>query len=1369
MLVYDQQGELLARGRADGEGAWELRLSSERQPALVIAHTGGEDFTVVGTNSAWRQGSGYNWSWSRYRLPPLQQLKIYAYTDRPIYRPGQSVYFKVIVRQDDDARYSLLPEGTPVTVTLRDGRDNLLGTFAAQTNAYGSLNGAFDLAEGVGPGEYDLEFEILGERQRQPFKVQEYRKPDFQVLLNPSATRYIDGDRMQIKVDTRYFYGQPVSGANLTLRVYQVESNYYRWWDGQSQDSDENERYTWSSYSTVSRPGTTNADGQYTFTLEAKIEEDIYRRWYWWGDSLEKSSYAIEVTADDGSNQTVSAYTIVHVFNAAERLKLRTDGFYHTAGQPFTLTAQVQDLDGEPVAGREMQLTLEKWSRAERDYITITETLLTSDEDGLANTTLAITQTGYFYLRLSSQYSYRNTIEYQSGVYLLDPNGKDWESHYSSYSDSWGEFYDDNYLSLSTDKQEYKPYETARLAIESTFSGPALLTFERSQVYRSLPVELTAPLTVIEVPILETDAPNVFITINAWQARSSSLAEYYEQYPEEYIVFNLPDSRLRLSQVEVQVDASLKELEVNIASDQTIYAPGQPATFTVQVKDAQGEPAQAELSLALVDESIYSLSSELSPPIFSAFYGRRELGVKSFDSMAPYREIITGDRGGGGEETYPIAGLRTEFEDTAIWLPALETDENGFVTVTVTLPDNLTSWRLTARAVTQSTRVGEGRLNIQTQREVVVDPVLPQSLVVSDEVRLAALVHNYGAARLFTVTLAADLLEVFTPTQVISLSAGEGRRVEWLAAARQPGTAQVIVQAAPASGAGDAVQLPLRIDPLVAPYVYNQAGSFRDQLTITLALPDSALNSSYVHLRLSRSVSGSMLEGLEYLTGYPYGCVEQTMSRALPNAVVGRALAKLSGDEGSLKYNLPALIQDGLARLYSMQHLDGGWGWWHDDATHDYQTAWVVFGLAVTADAGYAVEPRVIENGANWLVEHLNEMDIRTRAYALYSLATAGYAQREATLALADSPQELEPFSQAALALALHEMGETGAAQKLLEFLTASAARQGEQVYWVSVRGDGEYDHKTMASSLRSTALALDAFVRIQPDHPLIPGIVHHVMGQRKAQGWGSTNETAFAVLALTDYLFVTTVDAGLADYRIVLNDQQVLTGAFSVETNDVSLSIPITQMVAGMNLLTITQQGETPFYYVLTSHVDIPKPAVQKAGKLLVTRSYRDPKTGAALPSITAGQLVEVALTIDAPVAGSYILLEDHLPGGLEALNSNLNITSHEALIDEEGNPYERFSWEDYGYNNKEIRGSRVIFFITSLKEGRTVITYLARATQPGVFSALPAELSAMYDAAFWARSESAVVTVSSTLSETEGLIVPDAPTPGADKVEQP
>lgn len=1372
MLVYDQQGELLARGRADEDGAWELRLSSGRQPALVIARTQGEegeDLTIAGTSRTWKQGHTYYWSRSRYDLPPLQQFKIYAYTDRPIYRPGQAVYFKAIVRQDDDARYSLLPEGTPVTVTLRDGRDNLLQTLITQTNTYGSLNGEFSLAQGAGAGEYSLEFAIQGEQHRQPFKVQEYRKPDYRVTVKADNERYVDGETMQIGVDASYFYGQPVKAA-LTLRIYPVDNYYSWWWDGESQDSDEKERYVWSANPVATYTAEADASGQYTFTLPARIARYDQYRWYWWGDSLEKSSYALEVTADDGSNQTVSAYAIVHVFNAAERLSLETDDYYHEAGQPFTLTAQVQTLDNEPVSGRDIQIEVKRLDPDDWEYAPITQARLTSDLDGTDSISLTLNYTGYYSLRLSSKDSYGHTIEYGRGVYLFNPQGKNWTSLGGGYSrGSWEEFDDENYLSISTDRQEYKPYETAHLEIESTFSGPALLTFERSQVYRSMPVKLTAPLTIIDVPILESDAPNVFITINAWQSRSSSLAEHREKYPEEYFLYNLPDSRLRLGQVEIQVDASSKELEVGISSAQTIYAPGQPATFTVQVQDAQGEPAQAELSLALVDESIYSLSSELSPPIFEAFYGRRELGVDSFDSMAPFREIIIEGRGGGGGgEYYPIADLRSNFQDTAVWLPALQTDENGFVTVTVRLPDDLTSWRLTAKAITQNTRVGEGRLNIQTQREVVVDPVLPQSLVTSDEVRLAALVHNYGAARPFTITLAGDLLEVFTPTQVISLSAGEGRRVEWLAVARQAGTAQVIVQATPISGTGDAVQLPLRIDPLAVPYVYEQAGSFQGQLTATLALPDSALDSSSVNLRLTRSIAGSLLDGLEYLTGYPYGCVEQTMSRALPNAVVGRALAKLGGEGASLKYDLPALVADGLARLYGMQHLDGGWGWWHDDVTHDYQTAWVVFGLAVTADAGYKVEPRVIENGASWLAAHLDEMDARTRAYALYSLAVAGHPQGEAALALAASPQRLDAFSQAALALALHEMGETQAAQSLLDLLAVNAAHQGGQVYWPTFREDGEYDDKTMASTRRSTALALDAFVRIRPDDPLIPDIVRYLMSQRQPQGWGSTNETAFAILALTDYLYATTVSAEPAGYRIELNGQTLLTGAFSAEAYALDMTIPITHMAAGLNQLSITQQSESPLYYVLNSHVDIPKPAVQKAGKLSVTRRYLDPKSGLELRTATARQLVRVELTIEAPQPGSYILLEDHLPGGLEALNTNLNITSHEALIDEEGDPYERFFWEDYGYNNKEIRGSQVIFFITNLKNGRTVITYLARATQPGAFIALPAELSAMYDLATWARSDSAVVTVSSTLSETESVNAPAA-APKDDKVGQP
>jgi uncharacterized protein YfaS (alpha-2-macroglobulin family) len=278
------------------------------------------------------------------------------------------------------------------------------------------------------------------------------------------------------------------------------------------------------------------------------------------------------------------------------------------------------------------------------------------------------------------------------------------------------------------------------------------------------------------------------------------------------------------------------------------------------------------------------------------------------------------------------------------------------------------------------------------------------------------------------------------------------RVVGWSVTALAAGEAEVTVTAGIADGPGDAVRLPLTIHPLAIPDVYAQVGDFTGEFLTTLVMPPGALDMSSVQIRLSRSAAGTLLDGLEYLTGYPYGCVEQTMSRALPNAVVGRALYQLGVSNPVLEAELPTLINAGLQRLYGMQHEDGGWGWWYDDATNDYQTAWVVFGLAVTAQAGYEVDPGVIERGAEWLGGNLEAMDPRTQAYALYSLAIAGYADLPATQALAAQRYTLDTFSQAALALALNTAGDSAGAQQILLDLADTAVVNetagGTQVYW---------------------------------------------------------------------------------------------------------------------------------------------------------------------------------------------------------------------------------------------------------------------------------------------------------------------------------
>jgi uncharacterized protein YfaS (alpha-2-macroglobulin family) len=1342
--VYARDGVLVKQGRSDSDGVFRTRVGRDPQPLIVIAEdsqelTGheieGTDISVSGLSNEWQNSYDPWWGWWQ-TAPESTKYAVYLQTDRPIYRPGQTVYFKAIARQDDDAQIIPLPEGTPLTLRVRDARDNVVQTFELATNAFGSANGEFQLAEGAMLGNYNLEAVLDGESHRQVFKVQDYRKPDYQVAITTDAAHYVLGDAIQLEVDASYFFGQPVANATLSIQRYELQPYYSYWGEDSSKDQPE---YTWYHSGEVATSGHTDENGHYALTgLQAQMGSGYNPQDYGYTGSLQENTFGIEVTLDDGSHQTVSAFAVYTVSNSPEELAIESGNWVQSSESSFTVSGRLSTLAGEAVAGRSLSLEVRQWDRGTYDYNTVLQSVeLVSAADGQVSTQLNVQQSGSYQLRLVGKDSRGQEIYANRWIYVISPQ-----------MDSWASQFIDG-IKISADRESYAPGDIAQLAIESSFSGPALLTFERGTTRRVQLIELTAPLTRVEVALQADDAPNIFVTVNAYQAQDTSLG------PEKSEIYqSLSDSTLRTASVELKVPVRGKSLSISLEPDRERYAPGEKATFNLRVTDEQNQPVVAEVSLALVDEAIYSLSPELSGPMREAFYYEHPDLVRTYDSMALSRYLWSGGRGGGGPES--PASPRSDFPDTAIWLPALVTDQNGEATIRVDLPDSLTSWRLSAKAVTPDTRVGEASINVTTQQEVVVRPILPRVLTSGDRVSLSAMVHNYAAEPLdLAVSLIADPadpsssrlpLVVSDPiTQQVRLQPGEVHILGWTAQAVSAGEAAVTVRARPASGdpqPGDAVRLTLPVNPIAVADVTSQVGAFEGDFSTSLVIPEGVLESSTVRVELSRSIAGSLLSGLEYLTGYPYGCVEQTMSRALPNAVIGRAFRQLGVGNPTLQADLPPMVNAGLQRLYGFQHNDGGWGWWFDDQTNDYQTAWVVFGLSVTAQAGYGVDPMVIERGAAWLKANLEGMDLRTRAYALYSLAVAGYGDLEATRQLTRQVNELDTFSQAGLALALSELGADAEANQVLELLAESAVQREGYVYWPNPHEDGHYYEKTMASSVRSTALALEAFVRIQPDHPLEPGIVRWLMSQKRTDGWGSTNETSFTILALSDHLLTQEDITADTQYKVQLNGKPLEEGSLGRGEPAVSLVIPASELASGLNTLDVQQSSGGRLYYVISSRMLFPQPAIEAAGEIQVERAYLDPKSGKPLESAVAGQLVKVVLKVNFPQNGYFIIVEDKLPGGLEALNESLNTTSHEQGA-YETDTQEAYSWQEYGYNNKEVHADRVSFFISELNAGEHSYTYLARATSTGSFTALPAEVYAMYDPTAWGRSASSSLLV--------------------------
>jgi uncharacterized protein YfaS (alpha-2-macroglobulin family) len=280
-----------------------------------------------------------------------------------------------------------------------------------------------------------------------------------------------------------------------------------------------------------------------------------------------------------------------------------------------------------------------------------------------------------------------------------------------------------------------------------------------------------------------------------------------------------------------------------------------------------------------------------------------------------------------------------------------------------------------------------------------------------------------------------------------------------------------------------------------------------------------------------------------------------------------------------------------------------------------------------------------------------------------------------------------------------------------------------------------------MSSAIRSTALVLSAFVEIRPGHALEPGIVRWLMGQRQQEGWGSTNETSFTVLALTDHLLATQEATAETTYTVLLNGVAISEGQLGPGEPAASLMIPAAELETGVNSLRVRQSGEGMLYYTISSRVYLAQEQIEPAGDLGVEREYFELATGRPITTAVAGELVQVRLTFTLPEQGSYLIVEDRVPGGLEPLNERLNTTTHVGATEEWQEPV--YFWQEYGYNHKEIRGNRVGFFITELDAGSHSYTYIARATHTGEFVALPAEVWAMYDLATWGRSSSSRLEV--------------------------
>lgn len=740
--------------------------------------------------------------------------------------------------------------------------------------------------------------------------------------------------------------------------------------------------------------------------------------------------------------------------------------------------------------------------------------------------------------------------------------------------------------------------------------------------------------------------------------------------------------------------------------------------------------------------------------------------------------------------------VRSDFRSTAFWNSSILTDSEGRASVEIDYPQSLTEWKATARAVTTGIQFGMGDSLTQTTLPLSTRLQAPRFLVEGDEAEISAILNNTGPS-----TLNAEASISINGTRAklqnsnrISLNSGKQRRVSSRYSANKTGELK-LETSVKAGKESDAMSFSIPviehgIEKLSVRSTVIEASGNKQQARLNLPLPAHREGSATLELWLTPSMASTCLDALPYLAQYPYGCVEQTMSRFLPSAIAARTLDDLGldaeevekrlfggieqtspakipggtsgGKKGDLK-KLGDMVKAGMTRLKDMHHGDGGWGWWKQDKTDDFMTAYVVWGLSVASEAGYSEADSQASSGANYLrlmlVKYEAEPDMA--AWLLHAIAVQKSIDwntqcKKAADLLLEQKDKLNPYTRSLLALALHARSGTnpdyqGQALLLVENLengiktvkqesslvgAAASATGPDTCHW----GNAGIHYRWSDGGVEATAFALKAMLAIDPTNKRIDQAARWLVLNRRGAQWKNTRDTAIVLLALTDYIKIRKETSPDFQADVMVNGKKIKAQKFTGKDalGLMKIEVPASALRVGDNQVDISLEGKGRLYATANlSYFSKELPIPATGNELYVQREYYRERSIPRLlqginiertllkdgDTLESGDNVEVRLLIEAKNHFEYLLIEDKRPAGCEAteVRSGEPVYARKRLDSGKFEGSQTFVYQ-------ELRDQHCAFFITKLEQGVHEIRYKLRAETPGRFHALPTLAHAMY-----------------------------------------
>jgi hypothetical protein len=1525
--------------KTNPDGVIEYKRKQSERGSQVDAIVLGEDG---------RMAFSFFQSWSEYDPGVNMDTgpRRYVITDRPVYRPGQTVRFRVWVRQAEQGQFQTPRRGEPVLVAIYDPRNNEAKTMQLATDEFGGASGEYTLGDEPPLGVYQMRINGNHPDARYVggamFRVEEYKKPEFEVTVKPSKAQARLGEKIKARIEARYYFGAPVARGKVTYKVFREDYRHvyfgpdeydwlygrgygrywypypwFRWWgrwgccflDGlwpypywTGPGEDWRRRYE-SGTRKALRELVAQGEAQLAADGSYEVEIDTARAKELLGDRDHR--YTVEAEVRDESRRTIQGQGSVLATRQEFYAFVETrNGWYRPREEAFV---EVRTLtpDNVPVAAKG-EVVVARIRYGGPDNAAAQEEVIRrweaeTDAQGRLAFRFLVPQDGQYRVTFKTQDSWKEEVQGNAVFWAAGPKFE-------------GAVYRFNDLEIIADKRNYKVGETAHLLINAQ-EGNSRLLFSDSVVGGTLRnyrfIDLPGRSIVVDIPIAEKDVPNFFV--------------------EATMVRN---GRVQQEMRELFVPPVKGLLTVAVKTDKPTYKPGEKGRVTVEVTDSAGKPVAGQVTLTAFDEAVTYIQDEFGPSPRIFYYGQRRESTPRHDSSLSHTFGIQGSytrpehalwqggepegwngiwgprkdafslsdyktdfdrsgrfdvyfargeiRGGGfggssralDEERiagpmgavagnapmaaparmagalYSYSGLggedkrekelamkpgqppsaemvepeiRMNFADTALWLPAMRLNAEGTSQAEIVFPQSLTTWRLHGYALTNSTQVGDSTARTTTTKNLLVRLQAPRFFMERDEVVLSANVHNYLKSEkpvTADLIIPADLLEPMGDTHeavardkdgnlhlraTSKVAANSEHRFDWPVRVRKQGLARITVKAlTDEESDGMAMAFPVLVHGINK--TVAQSGSYRvgqaGERQLKVDLPKEIdPEQTRLEITLSPSIAGVMIDALPYLVDYPYGCVEQTMSRFYPAVVVADALKKMGTNLDAIgrqrsqaalaqgaalrteylrkqfdrspvfsSETMNQIIDAGLNRIYSFQRNDGGWGWWKEDDSSPYMTAYVIQGLHAAIQAGVKVDRGIFDRGLQYLQNTVAREiakpkdqqqigSVQCQAYLAYILAAENRLTDDNWKKWLDdlytSRAMLNNYGKSLLALALHHAKRPDDARLLLRNVLQFVERDDtNETAWV--RTPDTFWWFWWNNDIETNAWALKAMVAIDPKNDLAPRLVKWLVNNRRnGYYWRSTRDTAQVIAALVEYMHVS--GESRPDYTLAVSIdgrpmKEVRVTSATLFTFDNRVLLYGLQIKPGPHTVTIAKKGEGALYYsAYLSYFTLEEDVKGAGNEVFVTREYfklvpkteavKLPDAGAAktLPAnrpvpldqtgrtelragfdrvplktgdaVKSGDQIEVVLRITSKNTYDYLVFEDMKPAGCEPVEVRSG-----------------GRWAGGLCANLELRDEKVVFFIGLLEQGEHILRYKLRAETPGKFHAMPTTGYAMY-----------------------------------------